>query len=211
MSGIITSLQTIHEKIRPQIKERLLQFRRNDTREKIQKEFFFCLLTPQCKARICWDNVENLFSNGIMQKGSEKQISENLCGVRFRNNKARYIVESRRKFFNGSDFFIQHLSEEQDAEVLREYVVKNVKGMGYKEASHFLRNIGKGDELAILDRHILRGLVMTGVIDKIPDTLPAEKYMRTEESMRRFTEKIKIPMFHLDFVFWYFFNKEVFK
>ena len=38
---------------------------------------------------------------------------------------------------------------------LREYMVNNVKGLGYKEASHFLRNIGIFD-FAILDKHILQ-------------------------------------------------------
>ena len=39
-----------------------------------------------------------------------------------------------------------------------------IKGLGYKEASHFLRNIGfKG--YGILDKHIVRSLFELGVID----------------------------------------------
>jgi len=38
-----------------------------------------------------------------------------------------------------------------------EWLVKNLTGLGYKEAGHFLRNIGSG-KIAILDRHILRNL-----------------------------------------------------
>jgi N-glycosylase/DNA lyase len=48
---------------------------------------------------------------------------------------------------------------------------KQVKGLGYKEASHFLRNIGvKGH--AILDKHVMRCLADVGVIDsaKPPST-----------------------------------------
>ncbi len=211
MNEIVTTLQTIHKKIEPQIKERFLQFKRNGTPERIQKEFYFCLLTPQCKARVCWDNVEKLFRGGVLQCGSEKQISGSLCGVRFRNNKSRYIVEAREKCFNGSGLFLRKLYEEGNAEVLRSYIVENVKGMGYKEASHFLRNTGRGDELAILDRHILRGLVAAGVIGAVPGNLLPGKYLCTEELMKRFAEEAEIPMFHLDFVFWYYFNGEVFK
>ncbi len=211
MCEIITSLQAIHKGIKPAIEERLLQFKENDTVEKIQKEFFFCLLTPQCKARVCWDNIERLFNNGIMIHGSEEEISGSLTGVRFRNNKAGYIVESRKRFFSGDGSFLSYLKVEKDEKLLRRYIAENVKGMGYKEASHFLRNIGRGSGLAILDRHILRGLVTTEVIKRIPSSLSAGKYVEVENAMGKFAENINIPMAHLDFVFWYFFNKEVFK
>ena len=211
MDGIITRLQRVHDGIKSEIEKREVEFRENNTLERIEKEFFFCLLTPQCRAKVCWANVENLFARGILQKGSEKQISENLYGIRFKNNKAHYIVNARNKFFNGSGILIKELSGKNSAKVLRKYLVENVKGMGYKEASHFLRNIGKGYELAILDRHILKGLTLTGVIEKIPGSLSAGKYLSIEASMNKFAGDIQIPMFSLDFVFWYFFNKEVFK
>ena len=60
---------------------------------------------------------------------------------------------------------------------LREWLVKNVKGLGYKEASHFLRNIGKSEDLAILDRHILKNLQDLKVINDIPKKLPTQKYL----------------------------------
>ena len=84
--------------------------------------------------------------------------------------------------------------------------------MGYKEASHFLRNIGKGDELSILDRHILRGLKKTSVIEEIPESLSEKKYLEIEKAMKKFAiEKVKVPVAHLDFLFWYLFNGEIFK
>jgi N-glycosylase/DNA lyase len=210
MDGIVTSLQTIHDRIKPEIELRKMQFKGNNTVENIQKEFFFCLLTPQCKARVCWDNIERLSARGILQNSSAEKISQSFSGIRFRNNKARYIVESREKFFNGNSSFLKFL-EKQGSESLREYIVSNVKGMGYKEASHFLRNVGKGDELAILDRHILKGLFMAGVISEIPYALSVKRYLGIEESMKKFALHVNIPMFNLDFVFWYFLNREVFK
>lgn len=212
MNGIVTTLQKLHKKIKPAIVLRLNDFKKNNTVEKIQKEFFFCLLTPQCKAKICWDNIENLSAKGVLHNGAAQDISRQLCGVRFKNNKARYIVEAREKFFNGNGDFLKLISEEKDSFALREYLLKNAKGMGCKEASHFLRNIGKGEELAILDRHILRGLQMAGVIKRVPETLSEKRYIEIETSMKDFAQKkVKIPISHLDFVFWHFFNGEVFK
>ncbi|MCX8082886.1 MAG: N-glycosylase/DNA lyase [bacterium] len=210
MNDIVSTLQKIHRSIKPLIYERLKEFRGNTTEERIIKEFFFCLLTPQCKAKVCWDNIENLYAKGILQKGDKKTISENLYGIRFRNNKAGYITEARNRFFNGR-CSLKNIIESNSPSTLREYLVDNVKGMGWKEASHFLRNIGKGEEFAILDRHILKGLVMCSVIDRIPESLTKTIYLDIEDRMRRFAKKIHIPLSHLDFVFWYLFKKEVFK
>ena len=50
---------------------------------------------------------------------------------------------------------------------LRNFIAENVKGYGLKEASHFLRNIGKSDnQIAILDRHILRNLKALDIIEE---------------------------------------------
>jgi len=211
MDDIITTLKILYGKIKPEIDKRFCEFTKNNTREKMEKEFFFCLLTPQCKAKVCWQNVERLYGSRLLLTGLEKDIAENFRGIRFRNNKARYIVDAREKFFNGFLQFERILSE-KNPYLLRDYIVENIKGMGYKEASHFLRNIGKGSELAILDRHILRGLKMAGVIDDVPASLTKKKYIEIEKAMKEFAEKkIRIPVSHLDFVFWHFFNGEVFK
>ena len=71
-----------------------------------------------------------------------------------------------------------------------------------KEASHFLRNIGFGKEIAILDRHILKNLKRVGVIDEIPKTISRKKYLEMETKMSNFCNKIGISMAELDLLFW---------
>ncbi len=77
----------------------------------------------------------------------------------------------------------------------------NVKGLGWKEASHFLRNIGRRN-LAILDRHILRNLKRHQVIRSLPKTLTAKRYKAIEQQFARFAEAIGISMDELDLLFW---------
>jgi N-glycosylase/DNA lyase len=84
----------------------------------------------------------------------------------------------------------------------REWLVENVKGIGYKEASHFLRNIGLGRDMAVLDVHILRNLKRYDIIDKRLDSLTRKSYMDIENRMRKFSERIDIPMEELDLLFW---------
>ena len=93
----------------------------------------------------------------------------------------------------------------------RRWIVEEVKGIGYKEASHFLRNISKGTNLAILDRHILKNLKRLGVPDSLPASMSEKKYLEIEERMRKFSQKSGIQMGHLDFVLWYYETGNVFK
>ena len=80
-----------------------------------------------------------------------------------------------------------------------------------KEASHFIRNIGLGKELAILDRHILRNLLKFEVISNIPRTLGKKTYLHIESKMKEFSNKIDIPMSDLDLLFWSEETGEIFK
>jgi len=69
-------------------------------------------------------------------------------------------VELKNKF----NFIKQNLKNNPEA--TREFLVKEVKGVGYKESSHYLRNIGYRN-LAILDRHILNNLKNLNVIKEV--------------------------------------------
>ena len=101
--------------------------------------------------------------------------------------------------------------KEHNPEEAREWLVKNVKGLGMKESSHFLRNIGFGFDLAILDRHILKNLKKNGIIKDIPNCLTKKRYMETEEKMRDFSKEIGISMGKLDLLFWSKETGEIFK
>ena len=98
-----------------------------------------------------------------------------------------------------------------DVHEIREWLVKNIKGIGYKEASHFLRNTGFGDAIAILDRHILKNMILSGILSEKPKTLSPATYLLIEKKLIDFSKKIQIPPDHLDFVWWYKEAGEVYK
>ena len=83
--------------------------------------------------------------------------------------------------------------------------------MGWKEASHFLRNIGRGKDVAILDRHILRKMRDLNIINQIPDRISKKSYLEMEEKLKAFSGKIKISMDQLDLLLWYSAKGEIFK
>ncbi|MDR3071536.1 MAG: N-glycosylase/DNA lyase [Endomicrobium sp.] len=173
------------------------------TDEEIFAELVFCLFTPQSKATLCWSAVSDLAEKNMIFSSNASNIAKMINRVRFRNNKARYLVEAKKVFTVNNKIKIKEkLKSFECTNELRKWLVKNVKGIGYKEAGHFLRNIGIGKNLAILDRHILENLKLYGAIEEIPKTLNAKTYLETEKRMQNFSKTIEIPMSHLDMLFW---------
>jgi len=212
---IVKEIRRIYFRKRDDINLRLNDFKRiwkEGSDEEIFIELVFCILTPQSKAKLCWLAVKNMSDKNLLLKGNKSRIAEELNIVRFKNKKAEYIVEARKLFSSKGRIFIKSkLKQFNDAYTAREWLVGNVKGISYKEASHFLRNIGLGENLAILDRHILKNLKSLGIMQKVPDSLSRSRYYNIERRMKEFSEKINIPMSHIDLAMWHKETGEVFK
>jgi N-glycosylase/DNA lyase len=208
----IQELKELYVPVKEQIDARLGEFRQiweRATDEELFIELVFCLLTPQSKAKTCWKAVQRLNRKCMLSEGEPCQIRDELFGVRFNRRKAEYICLARKAFSTRP--LRATLNEFDDPLKAREWLVENVLGMGYKEASHFLRNIGLGEDLAILDRHILKNLTLLGVIKEVPSTLSRKTYLEIERRMTEFSKKTGIPMGQLDLLLWYKEAGEVFK
>ncbi len=207
-------IKYLYNKIKPDIVKRIREFReiwKKADNEELFIELSFCLFTPQSGARQCWKAVNRLIDKNLLFYGTAEEIAEEINIVRFRNNKSRYLVEARDRFTTEGSCIRGCLDENLKQAEKREWLVKNVKGLGYKEASHFLRNIGIGTDLAILDRHILKNMVLLGIIDEIPKNINRKVYLDFEDKLRKYSVKNNIPLEHLDFVLWYKEAGEVFK
>lgn len=207
-------IKDIYSTVKNRIIERLDEFERLWNRsgeEEIFYELVFCLLTPQSKALSADKAVKSLLKEKLIFSDDFKQISDVLNVVRFKNNKAKYIIEAKYKFLEKDKITIKKYINKDNIFETREWFWKNIKGIGLKEASHFLRNIGFGENIAILDRHILRNLEKFKVISEIPKTITKDKYYAIEAGMKDFSSLINIPLSHLDFVLWYKEAGDIFK
>ena len=208
----ISELITRYESKKPLLQKRLKDFRNINSDEEIFKELVFCILTPGSRAKFCWKATESLFDSKTIFNGNPRQIKKHLVGVRFNNGKSRRVADARKTFINNNRIKIKNIvNNGKNPRELREWLVDNVNGYGYKEASHFLRNIGLGEDLAILDRHVLKNLKKYDVIEEIPKSLTTKRYLEIEEKMRRFSEKSRIPFAELDLLWWSEEAGEVFK
>jgi N-glycosylase/DNA lyase len=165
----------------------------NDGRE-LFIELCYCLCTPQSKAENVYAAINDKHSEMLLGANKER-LSSFLRGTcRFHKNKAGYIINSRK--------LIPQLERlPKDPRTAREWLVKNVKGLGYKEASHFLRNIGYRN-IAILDRHVLNSLHALGVLKDANVPTNGKRYEEMEHKLRKFSERIGIDMDELDLLLW---------
>ena len=211
----VEEIKRIYLSIKDKIKFRLDEFNqilKTSKDENIFAELVFCILTPQSKAKSCWSAVKNLLYNSLLLKGDANRVANELSRVRFRYKKAKYIIEARKTFSSNGQISIKPKIEQLvKNKNERDWLVNNVKGIGYKEASHFLRNIGLGEKFAILDRHVLKNLKLLEIIKEIPESLSKKRYLEIENKMKNFADIIKIPISHLDLLLWYKETGEIFK
>lgn len=196
-------LITFHNKAKADVQNRIKYFKSLPEKEYF-KEFLFCLLTPQSNAKKCWEAVEEISK---LQNFKENQIAEILkTRTRFYKTKSLRVIKGKQDW----NKIKEKLSEENYFE-LRNWLAENINGYGLKESSHFLRNIGKSEnQIAILDRHILRNLKSIGVIEE--DKIKNKKhYFEIEKKFLNFAEKINIPVDELDLLFWSAETGEIFK
>ena len=209
-------LQDNYAKIKDSIINRLLEFVMT-YKKADEKTFFieiaFCILTPQSKAKSAWEAISKLIENDLLFTGTISEIEPYLKKVRFYKQKANRLFILRENFSIDGIIKAKTIFDNLDGDIFekRKWLRKNVLGYGLKEASHFLRNIGFGDKIAILDRHILKNLVKFKAISEIPKTISDKKYIEIENKMQDFSTKINIPLDHLDLLLWYSETGEIFK
>jgi len=203
----IEEIRALYRAKEREIFRRLEEFKEiweKGTDEEIFTELVYCIITPMARGKMCCAAVDAMVRTGVLFTGTGDQIKGRLIGARFIHKKSAYIVEARERFLHNDPMplkaLLRAINNDQEA---RQWLVEHVKGIGYKEASHFLRNIGFTQDLAILDRHILRNLHSLRAIEEIPDSLSRRRYLEIEKRMRAFSGSIQIPMGHLDLLLWY--------
>ena len=192
-------------------KKKLIRCRLDEFRNTFEKgddvrifeELVFCIFAAGASARMAVKSVESV--KGALLTADSRELSRRLKGVhRFPNSRANYVLHTREWLRKDYDFRLKDLILYLNGPVKRRDFFANyrgVKGIGYKEASHFLRNIGfRG--YAILDKHILQSLHELGVIDDPRPPTKRSTYMSTEKEFKRFAKYVQIDFDELDLLMW---------
>lgn len=204
-----------------EIDSRLDDFKalRDSSEERKFKELIFVVLTSQTHAEKAWEACEDLDRQEILLKGSEKDIEQILSekDVTYPENKSKFIVSNRENLSQPTlqqpekGLKISQKINEEDLESSREWFAENMKGISWKGASHFLRNIGYGNGFAIISGHIAMQMHELGLTESTEPPKNKKDYLKREKELQKFAEDISIDIKALDLVLWSAKTGKVFK
>ncbi len=200
MQKLINQVKSLQKSdIKNIIDKRILEFKAIPSKNEniIFDELCFCLLTANYNAQRAIQIQKDIGAG--FRKYSEPELAKQLkvLGHRFPNMRAKFIVEARKH----KKDLIKLLKKNVDDTSVRLWLADNVKGLGYKESSHFLRNIGR-DNCAIIDFHIIDILVDNKII-KPYKTLSKSAYLEIENVLYILAEKLNLTLAELDLYLWY--------
>jgi N-glycosylase/DNA lyase len=201
-------LRTEYAQRRKEIRARLREFRRvwqtaSDSR--LWEEMVYCIFTAGASAKMGLRSVDAL--RPLLKTGAQAEMTRALVAAgahRFPNARPGYVIVTRDYLEESFSMQLRRrLDSFRDPMERRDWLAREprIKGLGYKESSHFLRNIGfKG--YGILDKHIVRCLCELKVIDSPKPPTSRGRYLETEDRMRRFAADTGIDFDELDLLLW---------
>jgi N-glycosylase/DNA lyase len=211
----IEKIRAAHSARAAAIRARLAEFREvweTGSDERLWEELVFCIFTAGASARMGLRSIEAV--RPLLDAGAHAELAGVLNGVhRYPNSRSGYIVVTREFLREDCRMRLrERLSSFRDPLERRDWLARErrIKGLGYKEASHFLRNIGLSG-YAILDKHILRSLHELGRLDSPQPPSTRSRYLSTEEKLRRFADELEIDFDELDLVLWSMKTGEILK
>jgi len=206
-----------HRRRRKEIRARLAEFEeiwRNGSDARLWEELVFCIFTAGASARMGLRSIEAVRS--LLTDGGAREMTRALKqhgAHRFPVARPGYIVATRSFLREQCGLRLREwLAGFSDPIARRDHLAqeRGIKGLGYKEASHFLRNIGLSG-YGILDKHVLRCLAELGVVDSPRPPTTRQRYLEVEERLRDFAQSARIDFDELDLVLWSMKTGEILK
>ena len=210
MQSLIELVNNLKESnVKNIIGERMKEFEElgKQSDNEIFKELCFCFLTANFNAK-GGIRIQKEINDGFLHL-SQNNLSEELArlGHRFPNARAKFIFEAR-KYKDGIKNLLGSFSDDKTA---RSWFAENIKGLGMKESSHFLRNIGYKN-VAIVDFHIVDVLVKHSLIEKPKSkSLTPKRYVEIENILRELAKKTDLSLGELDLYLWYLETGQILK
>lgn len=198
---LVNKIEDVKLTIKDEVERRFEEFKdigKNGDEWDLFSELSFCVLTANWRAKGGIKAQKFITKEGFAQYNEEQLILKlREVGHRFPNTRSKYIVENR--WIIGS---LKNLLQ-KDISQSRRFFVENIKGIGWKEASHFLRNVGIED-VAILDKHILKIMKNYNLVKEVPKPSWTEKkYTDLENQLRVLSKMVEEPLGKLDLYLWY--------
>jgi N-glycosylase/DNA lyase len=194
--------------------------------EEIWHELCFCILSANVRYELASSALRHLIKKNLLavewikkEKRSNNIIKNELSEphflplktngelrkYRYPRKRATQIVKAAKTIYSGKRTIKKILHESKSDIETRQFFVRKIAGLGIKEASHFLRNIGYSHSLAIIDVHILSFLQRLRLVrfDK-KHTVTNKIYLTLERIMRHFAKFHNLVLSVLDLAIWHY-------
>ena len=211
----VEKIRAAHRARRGEIRARLREFEevwRTADDARLWEELAYCIFTAGASARMGLGSVEAV--RHLLASGTHEELAGALASKhRYPNARAGYIVVTREYLTGDCRMRLrERLESFADPVGRRDWLARSrgIKGLGYKESSHFLRNVGLRG-YAILDKHILRCLAEVGVLDSPRPPATRARYLAAEQRLRDFARDVSIDFDELDLVLWSMKTGEILK
>ena len=213
----VENIRAAHALRKKEIRARLNEFRqvwRSGSDLQLWEELVYCIFTAGASARMGLRAVEAV--RPLLIEGNAREMTKALVVAgahRFPVARPGYIVVTRNYLRANCELSLRRkLKSFPDPIERRDWLAqeKQVKGLGYKEASHYLRNIGLRG-YAILDKHVMSCLLDLRVVDSATPPASHARYLEIEAKLRLFATQIGIDFDELDLVLWSMKTGEVLK
>ena len=121
---------------------------------------------------------------------------------RYPKVKSYQIINAAKRLYSNSSITEILSTFDSDVEA-RNFFYTEISGLGIKEASHFLRNIGFASSLAIIDVHVLDFLKEFSLVDfDMGSSLTLRNYLLLEKTLKNLSEYHGLNLSILDLAIW---------
>jgi N-glycosylase/DNA lyase len=220
--GLVSSLFRVHDAV-IEVSRAAAQLWRPRPMVRSEKALWrslvLCILTTQQRYEAAVDTCRELENEGLLAvpKGRTEALrllsgfesffdlagkNECLSRTRFPNRKRESISKTLWQIYVEGDGLHSILKANSNATELRRLLTDYCHGVGPKQASMFLRNIGYEEDLAILDKHVLDYMSLMSIAQSGMALKPISRYEEQETHLRGYGECYGVSLPHLDLGIW---------
>lgn len=211
-------IQAAVASICPEVKRRVERAANGGGERALWWELSSCVLSSQVPYSLAAAAADALDQSGLLSEHTENArlehhlyrtltqpivVNGRARKYRFPSSKAVQLANTYQQVHNEASSLACLLEGFESASEARQWLVDFAPGLGPKQASMFLRNVGYSYELAVLDRHVLRYMELVGLRDSFGDSVHSmSEYLDTETSLQAHAEYAKCPVGILDWAIW---------
>ena len=184
----------------------------NFSEDDLWRELVSCILGSRVRFETACAAVERLDDMRLLCHSRrtsnfdqyETDISTILSGkYPFNKLRANQIRRAAESLYGSGNSIKDLLENTVDFRKMRQYLISEIPGLGPKQSSLFLRNIGYTDSVAVLDVHVLTYMNWVGLTTALEKSIPTiRKYERLEDSFVEHSLSLGYSPGQLDLAVW---------